>query len=305
MKSYFSLQFRMLNRQLTEWGIEPLFGYLLGLFAFIGISIQLFEQTLYGEYIYILIALSFILQRNEVKKAEFLQLCFSKFDYYKIRIIENLIISIGFICFLVVQECYLSSLLLLLSTVLFSIIDYKTNFSFTIPTPFHKHPFEFTIGFRNNFYMYLFSYFLTCMSISANNFNLGVFSLLLTLLSCLSYFTNSENEFYVWMFSMTPKEFIRYKLKTIILYSTLLALPVLVSLSLFFPTEIDLVIGFQCLGYLFIFTTMLAKYSIFPQKLNVQSGIVFALTLWFPALLFVILPYLYVQSIQKLKEILQ
>jgi hypothetical protein len=55
MKEYFILQFKMLNRQLTELGIEPVIGYLFGLFAFIGISIKLFEKTQFAEYIYIYI----------------------------------------------------------------------------------------------------------------------------------------------------------------------------------------------------------------------------------------------------------
>ena len=143
------------------------------------------------------------------------------------------------------------------------------------------------------------------MGISVGNLNLGIFSLILTLLSCLNYYTNSEDEFYVWIFSLTPKEFVRYKLKNIIHYSTILCLPIIISLSIFFYTKIDIIVGFQFLGYLFIFTTMLAKYSVFPEKLNIRFVIVFALTVWLPPLLLLIIPYLYLQSTKKLKETLQ
>jgi len=84
-----------------------------------------------------------------------------------------------------------------------------------------------------------------------------------------------------------------------------LCLPIIISLSLFFYTKIDIILGFQFLGYLFIFTTMLAKYSVFPEKLNIRFIIVFALTLLLPPLLLLIIPYLYIQSTKKLKEILQ
>jgi hypothetical protein len=50
---------------------------------------------------------------------------------------------------------------------------------------------------------------------------------------------------------------------------------------------------------------MLAKYSVFPEKLNIRFIIVFALTLLLPPLLLLIIPYLYIQSTKKLKEILQ
>lgn len=305
MKEYFNLQFKMLNRQLTEWGIEPLIGYGVSLFAFIGISIKLFEETQFAEYIYIVFALSLILKLNEVNRNDFLKLCYSKIEYAKIRIFENIIVSIAFITFLLFQEKYLSASVLSISVCLFALIDLKSKSGFTIPTPFYKDPFEFTVGFRTNYFIYFFAYFLTFMSISVDNFNLGIFSLILTLLSCVNYYTNSEDAFYVWIFSLSPREFIRYKLKNIIQYSTILCLPIIVTLSFFFFSNIELIIGFLCLGYLFIFTTMLAKYSVFPEKLNIRFGIVLALTLWLPALLVLIIPYLYLQSTKKLKEILQ
>lgn len=305
MKEYFTLQFKMLNRQLTEWGIEPVIGYIVGVFSFIGLSIKLFEKTQFAEYIYIALALSIIIKLNDVNRNDFLKLCYSKIKYIKLRIIENLIVSTAFIIFLSYQEKYLSSILLLISACFFSLIDLKNKSSFVLPTPFYKYPFEFTVGFRANYFIYFFAYFLTLMSISVDNFNLGIFSLILTLLSCLNYYTNSEDEFYVWVFSLTPKEFLRYKLKNILQYSTILCLPIIISLSFYFYTKIDIILGFQCLGYLFIFTTMLAKYSVFPEKLNIRFGIVLALTLWLPPLLLLIIPYLYIRSTRKLKEILQ
>lgn len=293
----------MLNRQLTEWGIEPIIGYVFGLLAFVGISVKLFEKTQFAEYIFILLALSLILKLNEINRNDFLKLCYPKTEYIQIRIVENLIISILFISFLLFQEKYLSLMLLFISTCLLSLIDLKNKSSFIVPTPFYTHPFEFTVGFRSNYFIYFFAYFLSIMSIIVDNFNLGIFSLILTLLSCLNYYVNAEDQFYVWVFSLTPKEFIRYKLKSIVQYATILCLPIIISLSLFFYTKIDIILGFQCLGFLFIFTTMLAKYSVFPEKLNIRFVIVFALTVWLPPLLLLIIPYLYIQSTKKLKEI--
>lgn len=304
MKEYFALQFKMLNRQLTEWGIEPAIGFVVGFLAFIGISMKIFEQTQYAEYLYIALALSFVIKYNDINRNDFIKLCFSKTDYFRIRLIENMIVSLVFIFFLLFKEKYLSAGLLLISSCVFAIVPLQNKSSFTLPTPFYKHPFEFVVGFRTNFFIYFLAYFLTMMSISYNNFNLGIFSLILALLSCLIYYLNSEDAYYVWIFSLTPKEFIRYKLRNMIQYSTILCLPIIIILSLFFYKQIDVILGFQCLGYLFIFITMLAKYSVFPEKLNVRFGIVVALTLWFPLLLLLIIPYLYIQTTNKLKEIL-
>lgn len=305
MKEYFTLQLKMLNRQLTEWGIMPIFGYLIAISGFIGVSTTLFKKTEYAEYAYILLALSIVIKLAEVSRNEFLKLCYSKSEYFKLRIIENFIISIPFIFFLIFKEKYLSSFLLLIATGLLTVINSNKKPNFVLPTPFSKNPFEFTVGFRINYFLYLFAYFLAFMSISVNNFNLGIFSLIVALCGCVTYYANSEREFYVWIFSLTPKEFLVYKFKNIIQYSTLLCLPIIVSLSLCFYTKIDIILGFQFLGYLFIFTTMLAKYSVFPENLNMRFAVVFGFVIWLPPLLIIIIPYLYIESTRKLKEILK
>jgi hypothetical protein len=68
----------MLNRQLTEWGIEPIIGYFVASVAFLGVSIKLFKKTQYAEYIYIATVLSIVLKFSEVNRNEFLQLCYQK-----------------------------------------------------------------------------------------------------------------------------------------------------------------------------------------------------------------------------------
>jgi hypothetical protein len=304
MKEYFILRFKMLNRQLTEWGIEPIIGYVVGFCVFVFSSNKLFEKTQYADYIFMVISLVVIVSLNEIRKDEFLKLHFSRVEYFKIRILENLIISSAFIIFLCYQEKYFNAVVLLITVCFLSLMSFKTKANFTFPTPFYKYPFEFAVGFRTNYYIFIFAYFLTFMSISVHNFNLGIFSLIVVMLSCLNYYTTTEDKFYVWIFSKSPKDFIRYKFKIILLYATILCLPIIIGLSVFFYSDIEIILVFQFLGYLFILTAMLAKYSIFPDKLNIRYGIVFGLTLWLPPLLLFIIPYLYMQSLKKLKEIL-
>lgn len=305
MKKYFTLQFKMFNRQLAEWGIEPILAYPLGLFIFILLSLQLFNKTQYADDIYIGIALSQIIKSNDEVRNNFLKLTYSTIDYLKLRIIENWFISMPFVIFLVYQENYSFAILLFVFCVLSVLFVLKSKSNFRLPTPFYKYPFEYTIGFRTNFILYIFAYFLTIMSIVVSNFNLGIFSLIVTIMGCATYFTNSETKFYIWIYSLNPKEFLYTKTKMIVLYTTILCLPILISLCIFFYNKIDIILGIQCLGYLFIYITMLAKYSIYPEKLNIRFGIVIALTIWLPPILILIIPYLYIESTKKLKEILQ
>jgi hypothetical protein len=86
--------------------------------------------------------------------------------------------------------------ILLLILVFFAVMDLKSKHSYINP---YKYPFEFTVGFRTNYFMFFITYFLQLwqyMLIILTweffiNFSFSI---------VLSYFTNSENEFYVWYF---------------------------------------------------------------------------------------------------------
>lgn len=294
----------MSKRQLTEWGIEPLLGYSLGFFIFLVLSFQLFKKTQYADIIYVGIALSQIIKLNEIARNNFLKLTYTTIDYLKLRIIENWTVSSPFVIFLIYNNNYLSAIVLLISSTLLVMFVMKSKSNYYIPTPFFRYPFEFTTGFRTNFILFVLAYFLTIISIVVSNFNLGIFSLIIALMGCASYFTNPEHKFYIWIYSLRPKDFLYTKTKMIVLYSTILCLPIVICLSIFYYNKIDIILGIQILGYLFIYMTMLAKYSVFPEKLNLRYGIVLAFTLWFPPIIVFIIPYLYIESTKKLKNIL-
>ena len=305
MKEYFTLQYKMGNRQLTEWGIEPLIGYVASSVLFVFISVRLFDKMQYAEYLYVAAALTIIIKLSEGNRTTFLKFCFSKVQYMKIRLIENGLFAAPFLIFLAYQQLYLTASVLALFSGLLSLMDLKYKSTFTLPTPFYKRPFEFAVGFRSNYFVFPFAYFLTFMAIYADNFNLGIFSLLLTFLCYLAYYTKPEEEFYVWVFALKPKEFLRYKLTNIIQYASVLSLPIVVILCWYFSENIEIIIAFQCLGYLFVSTVMLAKYAMFSEKLNIKFGVILVLSFWFPPLLVLIIPYLYFQSIKTLKKTLQ
>ena len=142
------------------------------------------------------------------------------------------------------------------------------------------------------------------MAVLSGNFNLGIFALILILFICMTYYTDPENEFFVWIFSMTPKGFLFHKIKIALLFSTLLSLPVTIVLSIFFPGNIIAVIGFQCLGYLYLIAVILAKYSVYPVKINLPQFVLLAVSIPFPPLLLVLLPFFYLKSVTRLNDLL-
>ena len=304
MRYYLLLQYRMLNRHLNDFGVHPLIGYLISLFSFAGLSLYLFSKTEYAGYIYIFIALGFVMQLAETKRNTFLKGCFSQGKYYGIRIAENILVVLPFLIFLIYQRSFLSVAVLIPLATFLAFTNLNNQVSYTIPTPFYKKPFEFIVGFRSAFFMIFFAYFLTFMSVLAGNFNLGVFSLLLVFFLAASFYANPENIYFVWIYHLSPGKFLFEKIRTALWFSTLLGLPVTIAMGIFYFSDIHILMGFQFLCYLYLATMILAKYSRFPERMNLPELGVMAFSLWFPPMLIGIVPFFWIKSVKRLKEIL-
>ena len=295
----------MTNRRFKDTGFEPLLAYLILTVVFVGLSIYLFEKTEFAEYIYVLYALSLIGKLSEARRTEFLKICFGDIKLKKIRVTENLICSLPFLIFPLYKQLFLSALLLFVLATILALLNFRTTLSFTIWTPFSKRPFEFTTGFRNTFYLFFAAYALTVIAISVNNFNLGVFALLLVFATTLSYYTKPENEYYVWTYKSNAREFLFSKIKTAMLFSTSLALPIAIVLAIFYPQTIGILSLFFLVGWAFLISVIVSKYSAYPDEINITQGILLALCIWFPPILVVLIPYLFKKSENRLSSLLK
>jgi hypothetical protein len=294
----------MMNRQLADFGIHPLIGYLVSLFSFAGLSLYLFSKTEFAGYIFILIALGFVLQLTETKRNTFLKGCFPLRKYHGIRIAENVLVILPFLLFLIYQRSFLSVVVLIPAATFLAFINFSNQFNYTIPTPFYKKPFEFIVGFRSAFFMIFFAYFLTFMSVLVGNFNLGIFSLLLVFFLSASFYANPENIYFVWIYNLSPGKFLVEKIRTAFWFSTTLSLPATMVMGIFFFIDIYILLGFQFLCYIYLATMILAKYSRFPERINLPELAIMAFSLWFPPILLGIIPFFWIKSLKRLKEIL-
>lgn len=294
----------MLKRQLIDFGLNPILGFVIISIGFYGLSFYLFIKTEYANYLYILIALSVVFKYSEVNRNDFLKLIYPKEKYFKIRILENLITVTPFIIFLCLKKELYSIFFLIVLLILIILMNTNKQVRFTIPTPFYNKPFEFIVGFRIWLIVFLFAYFLTAMSIIYQNFNLGIFSLILVFLVCLSFYNEPENEFYVWIYKLKVDRFLLGKIETAIISSTLISLPITLALIFSFKTHIQAVVGVQVLGYCYLLTVILAKYSTYPQKINLPQVILLALSMVIPPILLALIPFFYFHSHKRLKEIL-
>lgn len=304
MKYYFTLQFRLLCRHIKANGINPLFALSLLLLAFIFLSIHLLDQSAYAVYLYAFFSFTFLTALGSQKRNEFLQITFPKKRLQQLRMAENALIVFPFAIILIFKHQIILSLALLILACLFSFYIFKTRKTTTLPTPFYKFPFEFTIGFRKTFIGIIISYILIIIGISIGNFNLALVAMAFLFLIMTSYYTLPENEFYIWVFSKSSRIFLHSKIKIALIYSLYLSLPALLSLLILFPSHYLIISGIFLSGLLIVITSLLGKYALYPSEVNLIQLLCIIFSVLFPPLMIIILPILYLTSINRLKLIL-
>lgn len=305
MKAYFELQYKILNRRCTDAGIAPAAAYIIFAAAFTALSLYLFHKTKYAAPVYLLTALSITGKLAEIKRNDFLRICFGDDKLKKIRITENLIVIAPFLMFLLYKQLFTAALILAVLAIILALLNFSTTLNMVIPTPFYKKPFEFTTGFRNTFYLIVAAYVLAVIAVVAANFNLGIFAMLLVFAVILGYYAKPENEYYVWIYSLSPEKFLLEKIKTALLYSSLLVLPVALLLGIFFPQHLAALLLFLTAGWLFLIGMIVSKYASYPDELNITQGLLLAFCIGLPPLLLILIPYLFFKSATRLNSLLR
>lgn len=303
MNFYFTLQYRRMDRKLREAGIHPVLGMALFAMAFVALTEYLFSKTDIAAWIYGILAVSVLLQLGDKERNEPLQVIFSKQHYVQLRLVENGLTVLPFALYLLFKNHALIALGLIPISMALAAFNTRQRFRFVTPTPFKKFPFEFIVGFRKSWWLLAVGYFLTIKAIQVGNFNLGLFSLALIFLVGMSFYFKAEKEYFVWIFAMDVTAFLRKKILAALICISMLSLPILIALYSAFPEDIFTLIGFQLLGYLFLCSMVLAKYSAFPNEMNLPQAILYGLCLWFPPMLLIIIPIFYVQAKRRLKVI--
>jgi hypothetical protein len=303
MKDYFDLQLVMTNRKIEEAGLNPVLVCLLGLILFVVLSEYIFHKTEFAKYLIILVCFSFQFKLSENRRTDFLLSTFGDKSKNKIRVLENSIVCIPFVSILIYKNLFLEAVILFICSITIALFSFRTSLNFTTPTPFSKNAYEFLTGFRKTFFMFPLAYALTAIAINVDNFNLGIFSMLLISITTLSYYSKPEEEYYVWVHADTTKSFLKKKIIIATKNYILLTIPILIGLLIFYPIKFGLILLFLFIGVLFLWTMLLAKYSVFPDEIHLSIGLIIAFTILFPPLILVVIPYLYTKSINNLKLI--
>jgi hypothetical protein len=302
---YLFLQYKLLNRKVSDFGLHPILCCFLVLIGFIGASNYLLGIEPFGAYLYVFIPMMIGSGLSETKRNDFLKACFSKEDYLKVRYVETYTLAFPFITYLCFVSLFGHALILLLASSILPILIYKNDYTWTLPTPFSKKPFEFAVGFRNTFYIIAIGYALAGVSALVANFNLGVFAQVLVLLTVMTYYCVIETDIYVWSYRLSARKFLLEKIKIAFQFSTALTIPIVLLLGIRFYEDVYLPIMVQFFGYIVLMTIVLSKYSSYPKPMSLPQAVLLSTTIYFPPILLALVPYFYLKSIERLKEYLK
>ncbi|MGY6648809.1 ABC transporter permease [Wenyingzhuangia sp. IMCC45574] len=303
MQDYFLLQFELLNRKFKDAGLLPWMAY-LGLTAiFVLISNLIFNKAPIPGIWYIGICISILVRLSAKSRNEFLRFNFK--NYRKVRAIENVIIVLPFLLFLIYKSEFILTVVFGLIAVLLSFLRLDSVSLFVMPAPFSHSLYEFQVGFRKRFWVYPVFYYLAYISTTVDNPNLGVAALIGIFLVSISYYSKPENEYVVWNSNLSPKLFLRNKIITAFLYTCLLSIPIICTYGFFFITELELLLLFYMIGCIYLAAFIFMKYSVkLTEEIELPQFLIYGLGVLFPPFLLFVILFFYKKSINNLKSVL-
>ena len=310
MKFHFTLEYKRLCRQIEELGLHPKLVFLVLGVLFVSLIFYLGILTEKPSLLIVLAGAASASLAFRKKRTSFYGAIYSRKELLKTQWLEASLLSMPFFLILLFSGFFTHALILLgaviLSPLLFA-ISKRTSTSFRmppIPTPFKNNPFEFIIGFRWAWPLYLVILGIICKAIEVDNFNLGLVALLIAMLSFAFFFSKPEPLTFVTIYSQNTKGFLRQKIKLALKHSLLLSTPFALLLLGFYPNEFLLVLVVVLFGLLYSICSLLGKYAYFPAEMNVIQSIALGLCLMIPPLIILVIPVFYKKALANLKPLL-
>lgn len=304
IQNHFILHRTRFERMSIEFGLSPTVSYLLILLIFVGLSYTLVTRGEVEKWGYIIPVFYLQYWIASAERLQFYKQIYSHSSYLNIRWIENGLIALPFILILVFTGGYWQAFTIVVGSSVFAIINRTSYSAFAIPTPFSRYPFEFTSGFRLGWILVVVLYSLFIISINVDNDLLGLFSLMMLVLSSLSYYQYPEPQYFIWIHKMNSQSFLFRKIRIAVLYSLYLSVPMLTVLLFVWPQiAMWAVLGYVH-GLVFLSTYIMAKYSMYPNVFHLPIAIALAIGLVMPPLTLFLFAYLFYKADKNLNPML-
>lgn len=293
-----------MSRRLCEAGYKPVFGFLLLAIAFGVLCCVVYAKIKFAPFLMVASALILGSKLSSKSRNDLLKLSFGDSEFRKVRFIENTLISIPFVIVLLISQDFVLAFITLVINGIQSIKTQTSVIQFTLPTPFGKKPFEFPAGFRRSIVPFILIILLTIYGYVIGNFNLIVFSMLLIFMLAISFHLRAEDPFFVWIHKFTPSFFLLRKIATAWFFTSILVVPFVLALLFIYPKEVDVILIFAGIGFVYLATAILAKYASYPNEFSFENTIMIGASIFFPPLLLVLIPIFFVTAKNRLTPFL-
>lgn len=286
---------------IKEQGVPPWLGILVALVSFVGLSWFVFYKLEIANYVYPVLAIYIVSRLSGKNRNIEMKRMSREGEYRKWRLIENVIAMSPFVLYLLYERAWWEGLACAIGGVLLSFFVIRQLVVRTIPSPFKRLPFEGIVGFRKTFFVFIIFYLILIPAIRVGNFNLALVLLAANYLLQLAYYLSPEKEYFVWIFSLTRKQFLWLKWRNAMFVALALSLPFAIILLGFYPEKWMLILGAIVLAHMWISAAVFVKYGVYPKEMNVAHGLLFAVAIIVFPLLFLFIPLYYKQANAKLQ----
>ena len=304
MQLYFNAQYLRLIRKLRALGFHPLIA-LVGGFFLIGFLVKyVYWKSAHAGIILLVFSLLLQSKLNDPNKLLFKKYCFNNADYFRIKIVEQLLCTLPIILILIIFGDIQLIPFTLIGGLFLAAIDQNIINTRQLPSPFFHRPFEYSRGFRKYLAAHLFSLFLLTMGLLVDNYNLAYASIILLIFIIISFYYVPEPVSYVSIYNRNSTSFLHHKLKVGIFYGSCLIGPSIIILSVFYVENIIWILLLLPLMVLYISNMICAKYSCYPANLHLPIELLLITSFLIPPIQLMTIPFFYQKSKRQLNSIL-
>lgn len=294
-----------MKRRFNDAGFEPRVALALFALGFVLLSNYLFSKTVAAPYFYVLFAALLLLNLSEFRRNDFLKTHFSQLDLVRIRQLENGIVALPFFLYLFITFHIVSAFLVIGIAFSMTFFVNRPRFHVTLPTPFSRKPYEFTVGFRATWVMIVAALVLEVIAIAVSNAQLGIAAMMSVIVLTINFYKTPEEPYYVWNFNRTPFQFLMYKITYAWRHVSVLVLPFVILNGFFFWEQIGFILLFLGMGFLVQLLIVLAKYADYPNEIGLITTLLILVSIFFPLLLLFTIPFFFIQGMQRLNPYLK
>jgi len=302
--TYFSLMADIVLRHIRSWGLRPWVFFIIVGPAFVVFSALLFDRTDYAPSLYAGLALYVVFHLNGASRLVFLRNHFGLQKSRIVRLIENALCVLPFLVFLLyMRDYYIAAGLM---TLICALVFFPSQriIPWVVPTPFGRRPYEFLTGFRKTFPLLLLLAVLMYQAVAAGNFNFAAGITGFVFLIMISYYSEVEEAYFVWIHAYTPGRFLQYKIKYALLHGVILASPFVLTCLLIDPGQWYVIALVVIYGLVYLVAVVLARYAAFPHQIDLIQGILLGIAFVLPPVLLYVIFLFYRRSIRSLNQIL-